>query len=390
MGGALDGIRVIDFTHALNGPYCTMLLGHLGAEVIKVEPPGGDAFRRSWMPPEAQMDGYEFMMVNTNKKSIVINLRTQEGVDLARRLIVMSDVLVENYFPGTMERFGLGYESVRSLNPRLIYACSRGYGDSGPYSRYGSNAAVNNAMTGWTHKAWEYSGRPGTKALGVGDEVGGVSLAVGILAALYTREHAGEGQKIEVSMQEALLGMMASTWHEHFTGNQVSGKGIVAVADGYFNFASRTPKISDENWQRLAAFIGREDLTQDPRFATAEARNKNKAELEKLVRTSVGGKTRRAVWEGLRDLGYWGAPVLSVSEVLSDEHLKARGAFLQVKHPVAGGITLVAPWIRMSKTPTSIRQVSPLVGQHTDEVLKDLLGLTPDEIDQLRAQGTIQ
>ena len=390
MAGALDGIRVIDFTHALNGPFCTMLLGHLGAEVIKVEPPGGDAFRRSWMPPEAQVDGYEFLMVNPNKKSIVINLRTQQGVELARRLIMISDVLVENYFPGTMERFGLDYESVKSLNPRLIYASSRGYGDSGPYSRYGSNAAVNNAISGWTHKAWEYSGRPGTKALGVGDEVGGVSLAVGILAALYARERAGEAQKIEVSMQEALLGFMTSTWHEHFTGNQVSGKGIVEVADGHFNFPSRIPEMSDENWRRLAVFIGREDLTQDPRFATSEARNKNRAELERLVRASVRGKTRREVWEGLRDLGYWGAPVLSVSEVLSDEHIKARKAFLQVEHPVAGGITLVAPWIRMSKTPTSIRQVSPLVGQHTDEVLKDLLGLTPEEIDQLRAQGAVQ
>ncbi|MBI2997796.1 MAG: CoA transferase [Deltaproteobacteria bacterium] len=339
MAGALDGIRVIDFTHALNGPFCTMLLGHLGAEVIKVEPPGGDAFRRSWMPPEAGVDGYEFMMVNPNKKSIVINLRAQQGVDLARRLITLSDVLVENYFPGTMERFGLDYESVRSLNPRLIYASSRGYGDSGPYSRYGSNAAVNNAISGWTYKAWEYSGRPGTKALGVGDEVGGVSLAVGILAALYTRERAGEGQRIEVSMQEALLGFMTSTWHEHFTGNQVSGKGIVELADGYFNFPSRIPEMSDENWRRLAVFIGREELTQDPRFATAEARNKNRTELDRLVRASVRDKTRKEVWEGLRDLGYWGAPVLSISEVLSDEHLNARKAYVKDPYRYPAGIT---------------------------------------------------
>ncbi|MBI2361143.1 MAG: CoA transferase [Deltaproteobacteria bacterium] len=173
-------------------------------------------------------------------------------------------------------------------------------------------------------------------------------------------------------------------------GNQVSGKGIVAVADGYFNFASRVPEIGDEAWQRLAAFIGREDLAQDSRFTTGEARKKNKAELEQLVRSSVRGKTRREVWEGLRDLGYWGAPVLSVSEVLNDEHVKARKAFLQMEHPVAGSINLVAPWIRMSKTPTDIRQVSPLIGEHTDEVLKDLLRLTPEEIGKLRSQGAIQ
>ena len=390
MAGALDGVRVVDFTHALNGPYCTMLLGHLGAEIIKIEPPGGDVFRRSWMPSEDKVDGYEFMMVNTNKKSVVINLRTQQGVELARRLIAISDVLVENYFPGTMERFGLDYESVKLLNPRLVYASSRGYGDSGPYSRYGSNAAVNNAISGWTSKSWEYSGSPGTKALGVGDEVGGVNLVIGVLAALYFRERTGEGQKIEISMQEALLGIMTSSWHEHFTGNQVSGRGIVAVADGYFNFASRVPVMSDDNWQRLAAFIGREDLTQDPRFVTAAARNQNKAELERLVRSSVKGKTRSEVWEGLRDLGYWGAPVLSISEVLKDEHLKAREAFLQVEHPVAGSITLVAPWIRMSKTPARIRKASPLVGEDTDDVLRELLGLTPAEVNSLRNSDAVR
>src|SRR5438874_4761753 len=208
MPGSLQDLRVIDFTHALNGPFCTMLLGHLGAEIIKVEPPSGDNFRRSWMPPGSPQDGYEFMMVNTNKKSVVVNLKTEQGREIVRRLIAISDVLVENYQKGTMEEFGLDYETIRGINPRLIYACSRGYGETGPYAPYGSNAGVNNGMAGWTHAAWELNDAWGTKALGIGDEAGGVSMAVGILGALYSRTQTGEGQKIEVAMQEAVLGFM--------------------------------------------------------------------------------------------------------------------------------------------------------------------------------------
>src|SRR6266545_1342368 len=208
MPGALEGVRVIDFTHALNGPFCTMLLGHLGAEIIKIEPPKGDNFRRSWMPKDDPRDGYEFQVVGENKKSISIDLRTEKGVDVARRLIAVSDVLVENYQKGTIEKFGLDYESVRQINPRLIYACSRGYGEWGPYSYYGNNAGTNNGMAGWTSTAWGYNKAPGTKALGIGDEAGGVSMTVGILAALHARERTGQGQKIEISMQEAVLGFM--------------------------------------------------------------------------------------------------------------------------------------------------------------------------------------
>src|SRR3989304_5118099 len=154
IAGALQALRVIDFAHALNGPFCTMLLGHLGAEIIKIEPPAGDGFRRSWMARDTNKDGYEFLWINVNKKSVVLNLKSERGIELARGLIARADVLVENYQKGTMERFGLDYDSVKNLNPRLIYACSRGYGESGPYADYGNTAQSNNAMTGWTHTSW--------------------------------------------------------------------------------------------------------------------------------------------------------------------------------------------------------------------------------------------
>src|SRR5262245_50579881 len=289
MPGALQDIRVIDFTHALAGPFCVMLLGHLGADIIKVEPPNGDEFRRMWMQPGAAADAYESLWINVNKKNIVLNLKTQKGVELARRLIAQSDVLVENYQKGVMERFGLDYESIKSLNPRLIYACSRGYGEWGPYASYGNTAASNNSIAGWLDCAWKNNGAVGTKTLGIGDEAAGVSIALGIVAALHARERTGEGQKVEVSMQEAVLGFMTSSLHEHFTGNRV-GNSPMKVADGYFTL--RVPDMDDSVWAQVAELIGGNDLLRDSRFSTAAARRQHRAELEEIVKTWASGKTR--------------------------------------------------------------------------------------------------
>jgi crotonobetainyl-CoA:carnitine CoA-transferase CaiB-like acyl-CoA transferase len=386
MPGALQDLRVIDFTHALAGPFCVMLLGHLGADIIKVEPPGGDEFRRLWMKPGATVDAYESLAINVNKKSIVLNLKTQQGVELARRLIAGADVLVENYQKGVMERFGLDYDSVRSLNPRLVYACSRGYGEWGPYANYGNTAASNNSIAGWTHSAWKNNGALGTKTLGIGDEAAGVSIALGILAALHARERTGEGQKVEVSMQEAVLGFMTSSLHEHFTGNSV-GNRPMQVADGYFTL--RVPEMNDVVWAKAAPLIGGNDLLEDSRFATAAARRQHRTELEKIVRSWARTKTRQEIWDGLRELDYFGAPVLSLGEVIEDRHIKERRAFIERDHPTAGPTTLLAPWIHLSKTPTSIHHDAPTIGQHTDEVL-GALGLTTADLVDLRAQGVIQ
>jgi crotonobetainyl-CoA:carnitine CoA-transferase CaiB-like acyl-CoA transferase len=387
MPGALEDIRVIDFTHALNGPFCTMLLGHLGAEIIKIEPPAGDGFRRSWMPPGAKIDAYEFLWINVNKKSVVLNLKTHPGVELARQLIARSDVLVENYHVGQMEKFGLGYDALKTINPRLIYACSRGFGETGPYAHYGSTAQTNNSMTGWTHTGWKYSGAPGTKALGIGDEAAGVSMVCGILAALHARERSGEGQRIVVSMQEALMGFMISEFHEHFVGIEV-GNYPIPAADGYFTL--RIPDLSDSGWAKLAKLMDREDLTVDPRFADATARKQNRAELQELIKSWARGKTRQELWDGLRPIDYFGAPVLSMAEAIDDPHIKERQAFIERNHPTAGPTKLLAPWIHMSKTPASIRADAPAIGQHTEEVLGSMLGLSAAQLSELREQGLVK
>jgi crotonobetainyl-CoA:carnitine CoA-transferase CaiB-like acyl-CoA transferase len=232
------------------------------------------------------------------------------------------------------------------------------------------------------------NGAWGTKPLGIGDEAGGISMAVGILGALYERVQSGEGQKIEVAMQEALLGFMNSTFHEHMTGNKVGGP-PVQVADGYFTL--RAPEMDDATWTELTAVMGREDdLRDDPRFATAEARRKHSGELNRIVREWGRTKTRQELWVGLRDLGYFGAPVLSLGEVMEDPHVKERGVFFPVDHPTYGSTTLMKPWIHLSRTPTSIDRLSPTLGEHTDAILRETLGLSPEEVGDLRAQKVVR
>ena len=211
-------------------------------------------------------------------------------------------------------------------------------------------------------------------------------MTVGILAALHARERTGEGQRIVVSMQEAVLGFMVSSMHEHFTGNMV-GNTPMQVADGYFTL--RIPHLGDDGWRRLTERMGQPALVTDPRFTDVAARRENKDELDRLVRDWARTRTRQEIWDAVRDVGYFGAPVLSKAEVLDDAHIKARNAFIERDHPSAGPTTLLAPWIHMSQTPASIRNDAPAIGQHTDEVLGGLLGFTEAELADLRAAGTI-
>lgn len=386
MAGPLTGIRVLDLTHVLNGPFSTMLLGHLGAEIIKVEFGIGDRFRRSWMPPDADHDGYEFVVVNCNKKGIALNLKSEKGRELLRRLATTSDVVVENFSIGVLERMGFGYEALKQLNPRIIYACARAYGESGPAAHVRGNATTNMAMTGWTYAAYEVSGTPVSGDMGIGDEAAGVSLALGITAALYEREKSGRGQKIEVSMQEALLGFMIQTLHGHFEGQKV-GISPKKCADGHYSFF--VTGIPDDQMAALAGAIGQPGLAADPRFGSLAARAANHRQLEDILTEFVRDKTRAKLWEIFSAAAISSAPVLSIGEVMETEHLKARKAFVEVDHPVSGRVKVLAPWIRFSETACEITSASPTIGQHNREVYGDVLGLSDAEITDLEQQGVI-
>src|SRR3989338_9640575 len=386
MPGPLRGVRILDLTHVLNGPFCTMLLAHMGAEVLKIEYGSGDRYRHSWMPPDAKRDGYEFLMVNSNKKGITLNLKHEKAREIFCGLVKKSDVVVENFSLGVMERLGLGYETLREVNPRIIYATSKGYGESGPYAPVRANASTIMGTSGWQNAAQELAHKPGIRALGIGDEAAGVSLALGICAALYARERTGRGQKIEVAMQEALMGFMVSSFHTYFEKRPVA-QPPKQCADGYYAF--HLPDLPDELWRRLAMAMGRPELAEDPRYAGAKARRQNYHELEELVSEWVRGKTRRELWEALSALGLPSGPVLSLGELMKDPHLEERKAFVEIEHSQAGTIKVLAPWARFSDTPSAITRAAPLVGQDNVEVYGELLGLSAEEVRRLAQEGVI-
>ena len=386
MTGPLSGVRVLDLTHVLNGPFATMLLGHMGAEVLKVEYGKGDRYRHSWMLPDAGRDGYEFLAINANKKCITLNLKHPEGRDLFERLLARSDVLVENFAHGAMERLGYGYEALKAINPRVIYAVARGYGETGPNARMRAFAPTVMASAGWVDTAWKFSGQPGTKVLGIGDEAAGVSLALGIVSALYSRERTGQGTKIEISMQEAMLGFMVNTLHTLFEGQPVGGR-YFACADGHVSF--HLPDMPDELWRNLTAALGHEDAATDPRFDSPAARRRNFPQVQEEVAEMVRGHSRAELWEIFKTYKLASHPVLSIAEVVESEHIKDRGAFVSVEHPTAGTLRLLRPWIRFSEMPTSIDHAGSAVGEDNAVVYRDLLGIDEDRLRELKAAGAI-
>jgi crotonobetainyl-CoA:carnitine CoA-transferase CaiB-like acyl-CoA transferase len=386
MSGPLTGVRVLDLTHVLNGPFCTLMLAHMGAEVLKVEYGEGDRFRHIWMPADVKRDGYEFIAMNCNKKGIVLDMKKAEGKKLFLDLMKQSDVVVENFSAGAMERLGLGYEALREINPRIIYACSRGFGETGPYKHVRANAATISAIAGWAHEGMRLSKTPGAKTPSLGDETAGVSMCMGILAALYNREKTGKGQKIEVSMHEAILGFMVSSLHTHFE-NQEVGPAPKRCSDGYYYF--HVPDMSDEAWAKLTAALGDTSLAKDPRFLTVRDRQRNYAAVEDSISDLVSRKSRREVWEVMSSLGLASGPVLTVGESVEDQHLKARGAFVEIDHPEAGKVKILAPWVRFSDTPSAITSPAPLMGQHNREVFGRILGLSTEEIDALEEKNII-
>lgn len=384
--GPLSGIRVLDLTHVLNGPFCTMLLAHMGADVIKVEHGAGDRYRHSWMPPGADRDGYESLAVNANKRFISLNLKSEQGRRLFFDLASKSDVLVENFAVGTTSRLGIDYDAVKEINPRIIYASSNGYGSDGPYARVPAFAPTVMAIAGWMGKSWELSGTAGTRVLGIGDEAAGVSLALGVCAALYKRELTGEGERIEVAMQEALMGFMVSSLHTLFEGQEVGGR-VMRCRDGYVSF--HLPDMNDERFDRLAEELEHVEATSDPRFCSPEARRKNFGELQETLARWISDVPRDEFWQMCRRQGIAAAPVLSVAEAVADENMVARRSFVEVDHPKAGKVKLLRPWIRFRNAPTGIWNASRNVGEDNRQVYSEMLGLIDDEVERLAKEDVI-
>ncbi|HWH25374.1 MAG TPA: CoA transferase [Pseudolysinimonas sp.] len=385
--GPLAGVRILDLSHVLNGPFATMLLAHMGAEVIKIEQlEAPDRFRHAWMPVDADHDGYEFLAVNANKKAITLNLKHPEGREIFLDLVRSSDVVVENFSTGVMDRLGFGYEALREIKPDIIFGSSKGYGETGPYASLRSYATVAMAVSGWAATSWGLSGAPGTQVLGIGDEAAGVSLALGILGALFHRQVTGEGQKIEVSMQEAMMGFMVQGFHEHFEG-QGPGGAYMQAKDGYVAF--HVPDMTQEQFSGFATALGHADALDDERFATVEARRANLSLVQQTAAEWLREFTPKELFDMLTPLKVPVGPVYSIGDVLEDRHIVERKAFVSVPHEEAGDVTLLAPWVRFSKTPATIRHAGPGVGEHNASVYTELLGLDSERIAELREHGAI-
>jgi formyl-CoA transferase len=402
MSQALEGIRVIDFTHDQAGPSCTQMLAWLGADVIKIErPPHGDRARRLWNADNPNLDSFFFLLLNSNKRSTVINLRSEEGKEIARRLIKNADIVAENLGPGVMDRLGLGYEAVKALNPRVIYASVKGFGSYGPYSGFKCFEPVAQATSGAMSVTGEAGGPPLVNGANIGDSGTGMHLTIAILAALVQRHSTGHGQLVEVAMQEAVLNLTRVKYTQTLangtplerTGNRSATGGwsdlVRSSGGGPDDYVYITiPPDNPEMFEAMTDVMGRPDLRTDERFATPPARAKNGAALTMEIERWTGGREKREVMKAFAGRGIVCGAVLNTAEVLADRHLRERETIFDLEHPTRGRFSVIGCPVRLSDSPVAARR-APLKGEHTEDVLQNLAGYTREEIQQLREKQVI-
>src|SRR5437667_3064745 len=398
MTQALSGIRIIDMTHNQAGPACTQILGFLGADVIKLEEPKGGDIARVNMRDQKNSDSLFFLILNANKRSLTLNLKTDAGKDLFRKVIAQTDVLVENFGPGALNRLGFGYAALAKTNPRLIYATIKGFGTYGPYSGFKSFEPVAQAMGGAMSVTGFPENPPTYVYPAIGDSGTGMPMAIGILAALQQRHATGRGQHVEVSTQDAVVNLVRVSLRDHQRsgrpmprrGNQmgqVVPSTVYPCAPGGPNdyvFINAQPQM----WGTFTEAIGRPELAEDPRFDGEAARWENRVALNAIVEEWTRGRTKH---EAMRLLGEAGVPcgaVQDTGEVLADPHLKAREMIVDVDYPARGTYQTVGCPVKLSESPVTVTR-PPLLGEHTRDVLGALCGVDPDEVQRLREDGVV-
>ena len=397
MDRALAGLRVIDMTHNQAGPACTQILAWLGAEVIKLEEPGkGDVARQVMRDIEGE-DGLFFLVLNANKKSLTLNLKTDGGKALFRKLVAVSDILVENFSPGALDRLGFGYDALRTINPRLIYGSVKGFGDSGPLSGYKAFEPIAQAMGG----AMSVTGFPGNPPTyiwpAIGDSGTGMHLAIGLLAALQQRNATGRGQRVDVSMQEAVVNILRISLRDHQRqgmvqprrGNQL-GQTVpgttYACAPGGSNdyvYIFCQQQMYDA-FRRTVAL----PALDDPRFATNAGRWEHRREFDAIVEGWTRGRTKHEVMRLLGDAGVPCGACQDTGEVLEDPHLVGRGMIVDVDYPGRGIYKTVGCPIRLSDSPVEVTR-PPTLGEHTGSLLGELLDIGDGEITRLQEEGAV-
>src|SRR5487761_2567228 len=379
----LSGIRIIDMTHNQAGPACAQILGFLGADVIKLEEPKGGDIARTNMRDKPDSDSLFFLILNANKRSLTLNLKTDEGKALFKRVIAQSDVLLENFGPGALDRLGLGYDALKAINPRLIYATIKGFGTYGPYSGFKSFEPIAQAMGGAMAVTGFPENPPTYTFPAIGDSGTGMHMAIGILAALQQRHTSGKGQHVEVSMQDAVVNLIRVSLRDHQrlghppprAGNQL-GRNVPGTTypcapggpnDYVFIFAQ--PQM----WEAFLGAIGQQQLAADPRFASAEARWENRAPLDAIVAEWTRGRDKHDVLRVLGDAGVPCGATLDTGEVLADPHLRAREMIVDIDYPGRGVYQTVGCPVKLSDSPVAVGR-PPLLGEHTASLLERLCG----------------
>ena len=404
MTGPLAGLRILDMSRVLAAPSCTQLLGDLGADVIKIEKPGEGDDTRKWGPPYLRgRDGREtsegayYLAANRSKRSVTIDFTKPVGQMLARSLIGKCDVLFENYKVGTLSRYRLAWDDLKDEFPRLVYCSVTGFGQTGPYAPRAGYDYLVQAMGGFMSQTGEPDGEPMKAGVGIADLMTGMYAAVAVLSALRHRDLTGKGQHIDIALLDCQVAWLATVAQNYLTSGEVPPRlgnahpnivpyQVFAAADGHIVLAVG----NDGQFRKFCDFAGRPELAGDPRFATNEARVRNRKTLVPLLAEIVANETSRHWIDGLERLAVPCSPINRLDQVFEDPQVVARGMTLSMPHPLAPGpIRLVNNPIKMSETSPAPSRPPPLLGQHTEEVLGELLGLDDGEVERLREAGVV-
>jgi crotonobetainyl-CoA:carnitine CoA-transferase CaiB-like acyl-CoA transferase len=393
---ALDDVTVLDLSHALAGPFASTMLGDYGAEIIKIEPLDGE-IARAWGPPFYGDEAAYFVNLNRNKKSVALDLKHPEGKALFFRLLDRADVVLENLRVGTVAKLGIDYARARERQPRIIYCSISGFGQDGPYRDRAALDLVVQAESGMISITGEPGGSGVRAGVSIADITAGMYAAFGILAALHARQNSGRGQFIDVSMLEGQLGILSGMVGAYFADRIVPGP--LGTAYGallpYQTFHTKTRDIaigigSDKLWRTFCPLVGLAQMVDDPRYVTNARRNANRLSLVAALQEAFLARTYEE-WEAvLLPAGIPMGAINTIDQVVDHAQVLARGALVENTHPVAGTIQMTGPPVRMSETPGAVRTPAPLLGEHTEQVLRERLEMTPMEVARLKSAGVIR